>query len=208
VPEAVECTRLVRRFGERDALAGVELTVSEGERVLLTGPNGAGKTTLLRVLATILRPSAGEARVGGRALPAEAAAVRRLVGYAGHQSLVYPGLTPAENLRLHADLHGLDGAAAGRALALVGLDRRAGDRVEELSAGMTQRLGLARALLHGPALLLLDEPTAALDADGRAALRAVLGRPGCTALIATHEPGWFAGVADREVAMADGRVRT
>jgi heme exporter protein A len=196
----------VRRFGERDALAGLDLAVAAGERVVLVGPNGAGKTTLLRVLATILRPNGGTVEVAGHPLPREAAGARSSVGYAGHEPLVYAGLTSRENLRLHADLRGLDGDAVDRALATVGLEARAGDRVEELSAGMTQRLGLARALVHNPAVLLLDEPTAALDADGREALRGVLRDGGRTVLVATHEPEWFAGLADRTVALRAGRV--
>jgi heme ABC exporter ATP-binding subunit CcmA len=202
---AVRCHRLERRFGERPALAGVDLEVAAGETVLLTGPNGAGKTTLLRVLATVLRPSAGEVAVAGRALPAEARAARPLVGFAGHDPLVYPALTARENLDLYAALYGVDGAAVAGALARVGLEARAGDRTSELSRGMLQRLALARATLHRPRLLLLDEPTAGLDADGQAVLDALLAEDGRTVVIATHEPARFPGAA-RAVRLEAGRV--
>src|SRR5690348_11178278 len=158
-PPAVRCRGVVRRFGERTALAGIDLDVAAGETVVLTGRNGAGKTTLLRVLATVLRPGAGTVEVCGHALPGGARAARRLVGYAGHDPLVYGGLTARENLELYAALYRLDGAVAAPALERVGLEERAGDLASELSRGMLQRLSLARATLHAPSLLLLDEPT-------------------------------------------------
>ncbi|MGN6380143.1 MAG: ATP-binding cassette domain-containing protein, partial [Gaiellales bacterium] len=116
---AVVCRRLVRRFGERAALSGIDLDVAAGETVLVTGANGAGKTTLLRVLATVLRATEGEVQVAGRALPAEARAARPLIGYAGHDPLVYPGLTAGENLELYAALYDLDDAAVPVALERV-----------------------------------------------------------------------------------------
>jgi heme ABC exporter ATP-binding subunit CcmA len=205
--EAVRCRGLVRRFGDREALGGVDLDVEEGELVLLTGPNGAGKTTLLRVLATVLRPTSGRAAVFGSELPKSANPARRLLGYAGHEPLLYPLLTAAENLRLYAALQGVDEAAVGPALERVGLARRATDRVSDLSRGMRQRLSLARATLHGPRLLLLDEPVSGLDDEGRGVLRSLLGENGVTALVATHEPQWFAPMPARVVTLRDGRVR-
>jgi heme exporter protein A len=204
--EAVRCSGLVRRFGERDALAGIDLFLADGEVVLVTGANGAGKTTLLRVLATVLRPTEGSAELYGHALPKQSGSARPLIGYAGHEPLLYPLLTAAENLRLYAALHGSSDGTVGAALERVGMSRRAGDRVEELSRGMRQRLSLARATLHGPRLLLLDEPTSGLDEDGREVLRSLLTEPGRTAVVATHEPDWFAGVASRAVALDRGRV--
>jgi heme exporter protein A len=203
---AVACRGLVRRFGERAALDGLELDVAVGETVLVTGPNGAGKTTLLRVLSTALRATEGVVRVAGHPLPGEARAARPLIGYAGHEPLVYARLTARENLDLYADLYGLEGAkAVPLALARVGLETRAGDMAGELSRGMLQRLSLARATLHRPALLLLDEPTSGLDADGLEVLEQVLAEGGRTVVIATHDPDRFPA-AERAVRLQRGRV--
>jgi heme ABC exporter ATP-binding subunit CcmA len=206
LPDVISCERLVRRFGERAALDGLDLRVAEGELVLVTGPNGAGKTTLLRVLATVLRPSEGAVSVAGHELPRAAGKARPLVGYVAHGPLTYPGLTARENLELYAALYGVPGDLAGPALERVGLDGRGRDPVSEFSRGMLQRLALARACLHGPALLLLDEPTAGLDADGRELLREVLAERGRTVIVSTHEPAWFEGLATSEVPIHSGRV--
>jgi heme exporter protein A len=202
---AIGCRGLVRRFGERLALNGIDLDVAAGETVLVTGPNGAGKTTLLRVLSTVLRATSGEVQVAGRALPREARAARPLIGYAGHDPLVYPGLTARENLDLYASLYDLDGTAAAAALARVELEERSGDLASELSRGMLQRLSLARATLHNPSVLLLDEPTTGLDSGGQQVLDRLLAEGRMTVVIASHEPSRFAPGA-REVRLEDGRV--
>src|SRR5436190_6541086 len=206
-PEAaISCDGLVRRFGERAALAGVNLQVAEGEFVLVTGPNGAGKTTLLRVLATVLRPSEGAVSIGGHDLPRAADRARPRIGYVAHGPLTYPGLTARENLELYAALYGVSDDLVGQALDRVGLDDRGRDPVSEFSRGMLQRLALARACLHGPSLLLLDEPTAGLDGDGRELLRDVLAEPGRPVIVSTHEPAWFEGLATSQVPIRAGRV--
>jgi heme exporter protein A len=204
--EAIVCDALGRRFGERDALAGLDLVVAAGETVLITGPNGAGKTTLLRVLATVLRPTSGRVAVAGSELPAGAAGVRRAVGYAGHDPLAYPDLTAKENLELYAALYSVPEIRVAEELDRVGLAGRRGDRAAELSRGMLQRLALARVGLHRPSIVLLDEPTAGLDADGRDVLRRFLAEPGRTIVVATHEPEWFDGLGGRVVAMAAGKL--
>jgi heme exporter protein A len=201
---AVVCEGLVRRFGERAALDGVSLAVAAGETLVLTGGNGAGKTTLLRVLATVLRPHAGAVAVAGHDLPRGARAARPSIGYVGHEPLVYPDLTARENLELYAELHAAPPGRCDEALAMVGLERRGRDRTADLSRGMRQRLALARAWLHRPGLLLLDEPTAGLDAEGRERLAGMLARHGGAAVVATHEPEWFAG--GRELRLDAGRV--
>jgi heme exporter protein A len=201
----IRCRGLVRRFGERTALAGIDLEVEGGETVLLTGENGAGKTTLLRILATVLRPTEGTVEVSGNSLPREAAAARPLIGYAGHEPLVYPLLTAAENLELYAALYGCDASAVPAALERVGLAGRADDRVADLSRGMRQRLSLARATLHGPALLLLDEPTGGLDESGREVLFELLHGP-VSAVVSTHEPELFSALATRRIRLSKGRV--
>jgi len=202
----VACSGLVRRFGHRDALSGFDLEVARGEVLLLVGPNGAGKTTLLRVLATVLRPTEGDVAVEGCALPGQARKVRGKVGFLAHEPLVYPELTVTENLQLYAALHGVGDERVAEVRDRVGLGRRGNDRAAELSRGMRQRLAIGRTLLHAPSLLLLDEPTAALDEDGRSVLREVLAEGGRTVLAATHEPDWFAGVATRQVSVRAGRV--
>jgi len=166
------------------------------------GPNGAGKSTLLRMLATLLRPEAGELSVCGAPIPAKAIRARAEIGYLGHDPLVYLDLTARQNLELYADLFGMSDAP-GRindALDRVGLLARSFDPVRTFSRGMAQRLGLARALLHEPRLLLLDEPYAGLDAAGTRLLDGVLGDLGRErgVVINTHE-------VERGVAMA-GRV--
>ncbi|HEX2587727.1 MAG TPA: heme ABC exporter ATP-binding protein CcmA [Gaiellales bacterium] len=203
---AIRCDAVSRRYGERLALDRVTLRVDDGERVLLTGGNGAGKTTLLRMLATVLRPHGGALHVAGHPLPREARRVRPLVGYLGHEPLVYPGLTAGENLELYAALQAVPADRAGAALELVGLDRRRGDLASDLSRGMRQRLALARAVLHRPRILLLDEPTTGLDDDGRERLRGLLAAHDGTAVISTHEPEWFHTLGVRRVALAEGRI--
>jgi heme exporter protein A len=198
---AVELDGLRRDYGERTALGELSLRLEEGRSMLVVGPNGAGKTTLLRVLATLLRPSDGRARVLGCELPGEAWRLRGQVGYLGHEPLLYRDLTGRENLRFQARLHGLDGGAAERRIAALleaaGMSRRADDRVADLSAGMRQRLAICRCVLHEPRLLLLDEPDSNLDAAGREAARELIGpAPGRTRVVVSHDPDRFAEEAD------------
>src|SRR6478736_799115 len=168
-PDPVIRVAVVRKvFGPVPVLDGVSLDVRGGEAVALLGPNGAGKTTLLRILATLLRPTAGEVSVLGSALPPDAWRVRGRIGYLAHEPLLYRDLTGAENLRFQARLHGLPGDGAERIgwlLDALRMSRRADEQVRNLSAGMVQRRAVCRALLHEPELLLLDEPTSHLDPE-------------------------------------------
>jgi ABC-2 type transport system ATP-binding protein len=195
---AVETADLGRRFGTTRALEGLTLAVPEGHVVGIVGPNGAGKTTLLSILATLLLPSSGAARVLGRDVCAEAAEVRRCVGLAprtdrGH----YGRLSLRDNLRLFGSLQGLAGLELGQRLEalieLFALREHAGRPLQAASTGTRQRFVLARALLHAPPVLLLDEPFHGLDAGGIAALAAVLeewrGRAGRAVLIAAPQRG-------------------
>jgi heme exporter protein A len=188
---AIELRDLRREFGERVAFAGIDLAMPSGSTLAVLGPNGSGKTTLLRVLAGLLRPSGGEARVLGCELPAESWKLRGRVGYLGHDPLLYRDLTARENLRFIARLHGLDRDGAesriDELLAAVGMDRRADDRVAEFSAGMAQRVAVCGALLTEPELLLLDEPESHLDAGARQAVEALLAANGRTRVIVSHE---------------------
>ena len=200
--EAIELRGLRREYGERPALDGVDLSLARGESLLVVGPNGSGKTTLLRILATLLRPSGGEARVFGAVLPGEAWKVRGRIGLLGHDALLYRDLTGRENLRFHARLHGL-GREAGEAriaalLSAVGMERRADDRVLELSAGMRQRIAACRCVLHEPELLLLDEPDSNLDAGGRDLVGELVGPvAGRTRVLVSHDPQRHREDADR-----------
>ena len=186
--DAIALEGLERRFGDRPALRGVSVRVGEGQTLAVFGANGAGKTTLLRVLATLLRPHAGSVSVLGASLPGEAWKVRGRVGFVGHEPLLYPDLTARENLLFHARLHRVDAARADRLLREVGIDGRAGDPVRELSRGMVQRLAAARAVLHDPAVLLLDEPRAGLDPAAAEHLEPLIGRAsGRTRVLVTHD---------------------
>jgi heme exporter protein A len=197
---AIELERVERRYGDRVALTGVTGRVAPGETLAVLGANGAGKTTLLRVLATLLRPHGGTARVLGSELPDAAWEVRGRVGYLGHDPLLYRELTGRENLRYHARLHGTATERVEERLAAVGMERRADEPVRDLSKGMVQRLAVARATLHDPELLLLDEPRANLDPAAAAALEPLIGRAsGKTRVLVTHDVE--GGLAEADLAL-------
>jgi heme exporter protein A len=199
-PAAIELEGLTRRYGERVALAGVTLALPAGATLVVFGPNGAGKSTLLRILATLLRPHAGTARVLGRALPDEGWAVRGRVGLLGHEPLLYRDLTARENLRFHARLHGVGADRVEELLDAVGLALRADDKVHTFSRGMVQRLAVARAVLHDPPVLLLDEPRASLDPAGAELVEPLIGAGrGRTRVITSHDPA--GGLAEADVAL-------
>jgi len=206
---ALRVAGLRREYGDRTALEDVGLELGRGETLLVLGPNGAGKTTLLRILATLLRPSGGEVRALGCALPGEAWKLRGRIGFLGHEPLLYRDLSGRENLRFHARLHGLGGAEAEARIAVllaaVGMERRADERVAELSAGMRQRLAICRCVLHEPELLLLDEPDSNLDAAGRELARGLIGpTEGRTRVIVSHDPERFEAEADRVLRLEAG----
>ncbi len=207
---ALSLAGLRRDYGERTALDGIGLELARGETLLVLGPNGAGKTTLLRILATLLRPSGGEVRALGCRIPEETWKLRGRIGFLGHEPLLYRDLSGRENLRFHARLHGVRGEAGeGRIAALLaaaGMERRADERVAELSAGMRQRLAICRCVLHEPELLLLDEPDSNLDAEGRELARNLIG-PGeaRTRVIVSHDPERFEPEADQVLRLEAGR---
>jgi heme exporter protein A len=201
---------LCRSFGRVRVLHNVDLTLAPGEALAVAGPNGAGKSTLLRLLAGLMRPTAGDVRLLGRALGGDAADARRAVGLLSHQSLLYDDLTLAENLTFAARLYGLPHPveAARAALAAAGLGARAGESPRRLSRGLLQRAAIARALLHGPRVLLLDEPFTALDAASADRLRDVLRArraEGLGMVIVTHHLAEVWDVATRVAVMVDGR---
>jgi heme exporter protein A len=191
---------LERRYGERTALSGVSVRVEQGQTLVVLGSNGAGKTTLLRVLAGLLRPHGGEVRVLDARLPDERWKLPGKVGYLGHEPLLYRELTGRENLRYHARLHGVGPARVDELLRAVGMEARADEPVRELSRGMVQRLAVARAVLHDPPLVLLDEPRAGLDPAAAEALEPLIGRAsGRTRVLVTHD--LEGGIAEADVAL-------
>jgi ABC-type multidrug transport system ATPase subunit len=203
---AIELAGLGRRFGERTALRDVTLTVPAGATLVVLGPNGAGKSTLLRVLAGLLRPHAGSAKVLGRELPRDGWAVRGRVGLLAHEPLLYRDLTPRENLRFQARLHGVPGERVEEVLDAVGMTARADDPVAVLSRGMVQRVAAARAVLHDPELLLLDEPLANLDPAASALLEPLVGRgSGRTRVVTSHDPAGGLAGADLALGLRAGR---
>jgi len=210
----VAAERISRRYEAGLVLRPLSIRIEPGERVALLGPNGAGKTTLLRLLSTLLQPSSGQLRLFGRDPRREGSAVRSRIGVVAHQSLLHPDLTAAENLRYFAGLYDLvdAGERIGAALQAVDLAARAQDRVRSFSRGMQQRLALARALLHQPELLLLDEPDAGLDVRALDLLPRVLagsdalGASGVTVIFTTHQIDRALALARRVLVMVAGRI--
>jgi heme exporter protein A len=208
VPDpAIELRGLTRRYGEREALSDLSLTLEPGATLVVFGPNGAGKTTLLRVLATLLRPHAGVARVLGGELPGEGWQVRGRVGFLGHAPLLYRDLSARENLRFHARLHDVPHARIDELLERVGLAARADDPLHTYSRGMVQRTAVARAVLHDPELLLLDEPTSNLDPHAAEIVEPLIGRAsGRTRVLTSHDPAGGLAGADVALGLRAGRA--
>lgn len=195
-PPLVELTGVVKHYHSTVALRGVDLTVCAPATIALLGPNGAGKSTLLSILAGLVRPSSGTASVCGS------------VGVLTHKTMLYDSLTGRENLALHADLRGLDRSIVGTRLEQVGLSSAADRFAGEYSHGMRKRLSLARAMLHDPAVLVLDEPFAGLDLESQERLSQTLQRlrGTCTVILSTHDTARAFALADRLVILVGGRL--
>jgi heme exporter protein A len=206
---AVALDRVVRHYGERVALRQVTLGLEQGRTLAVFGPNGAGKTTLLRMLATLLVPHEGELRVMGHVLPRDAHRVRPRVGLLAHEPLLYRDLSGRENLRFYARLYDVEEADARIAhlLESTGMTTRADEPVRNLSRGMAQRIGICRAVLHRPELLLLDEPRAHLDPEAAAMAEPLIGaRAGVTRVLVTHEIEHGLAEADQVLGLREGSV--
>jgi heme ABC exporter ATP-binding subunit CcmA len=200
-----------RTFGRRRALNRVSLTASAGTITALLGHNGAGKSTLLSIPATLLRPTSGSVLFGDTTVEAGGKALRARIGLLGHDLYLYQELSAAENLRFFAQVYALDAVErrVDEALERAGLRDRRDDIVAGFSRGMRQRLALERALIHGPRLLLLDEPFTGLDEAAREALRMRLRsarEAGAIILLTTHDTAAIAGLTDAAVSLVDGRL--
>ena len=208
---AVEVTGLGKIYDLRPVLRNVAFALPRGRTLALLGLNGAGKTTLLRILATLAKPSSGSATVAGLDVQRDAADVRRILGYVGHQPHVYDDLTARENLLFFARMYGLrDGPKRAEALLeRVGLRLKANDRVRTLSRGQAQRLALARGILHDPTVLLLDEPDTGLDDDATTLLDELLAERterGATTIFTTHSIARGLERSSDALVLAAGRV--
>jgi heme exporter protein A len=204
---ALHLEGLARHYGEREALRGVSLTLGEGRTLVVFGPNGAGKTTLLRILATLLRPHAGQVQVLGATLPDDAWSVRGRLGLLAHEPLLYRELSAVENLRYHAALHGVGDERVQELIDAIALRGRESEPLRTLSRGTVQRVAVARAVLHDPELLLLDEPHANLDPAAIELVAPLIGPgSGRTRVICSHDPAAGLGEADLVLGLRAGRV--
>ncbi|HYB29344.1 MAG TPA: heme ABC exporter ATP-binding protein CcmA [Solirubrobacteraceae bacterium] len=204
---AIELRGLVRHFGERTVLRQVSVSVPAGATLAVLGRNGAGKSTLLRILATLLRPHAGEVSVLGEPLPRQAWAVRGRLGLLAHEPLLYRDLSGRENLGYHARLHGIAPRRVEDVLDAVGMRERADEPVRQLSRGMVQRLAICRTILHSPRVLLLDEPLANLDPAATELVAPLIGRAsGATRVLTSHDPRAALAEADLVLGLEGGRA--
>lgn len=209
----IEIRALIKAYDILPVLRKLDLTIERGEFVALLGPNGSGKSTLLRMLCGLSRPTHGSIRVGGWELPREAYAVRAQIGLVSHKSLLYDNLSAAENLRFFARLYNLPPASVEprirEILDQVGLGKRLNDLVRTFSRGMLQRLSIARALLHNPDIVLLDEPYTGLDQDASAVLDDLLRQAhtgGRTILMTTHDLQRAAVLPSRVLILSRGVI--
>lgn len=207
----IQVDQLVKNFGHYPVLREIDLSVDRGEFITLLGPNGAGKTTLLRIIGTLSRPTAGRVQVGGWSLPQRADRVRPHLGLLSHQPLLYAELTAEENMRFYARMYGVPQSEPRitEVLNAVGLNHRRGDVVGSYSRGMQQRLAIARAILHRPDVLLLDEPYTGLDQSAAARLDGLLqavATEGRTVVLTTHNLARGLANCDRVAVLHQGRI--
>lgn len=208
---AIEIKQLVKTYGDHYALRGIDLRIQWGGSLAIFGPNGAGKTTLIKVLATLAKPSSGDAWVGGFNLREDSAMVRRQIGVVTHQTLMYDDLSAYENLRFYGKMYNVPHPTERirQLLADVGLESRIHDPVRTLSRGMQQRLAIARALIHDPPILLLDEPGTGLDQHASAMLVNILSSTENrqrTVVLTTHSLEQGLALSNQVVILTDGKI--
>jgi heme exporter protein A len=207
----IEVRKLVKRFGLKTVLRGLDFHVEPGEFVAILGPNGAGKTTFLRILSSLSRPSLGEVRIAGYHLPSEASHLRRRLGVVSHLPLLYGDLTAEENLRFYGRMYSVPDLSQriSQVLELVGLATRRRDLVRTFSRGMQQRLAIGRAVLHDPEVMLFDEPYTGLDQDASSMLDVVLrdvAAAGRTVVMTSHDLVRTADLASRFDVLSRGVI--
>lgn len=209
----IEAKGVSRHFGRRTVLKDLDIKVSDGEVVALMGPNGAGKTTLLRILATLIEPTSGSVLINGVDVYDDPVVARRTIGMVGHSTYTYDDMSALENLRFYWSMNGLPSRGfeenGKKILQRVGLSHRMNDRAAIFSRGMRQRLALARAIVHSPRILLLDEPFSSLDQKGVDILSQILSEEraqGCAIMIVTHDIQRISALADRADILSGGRI--
>jgi len=207
----IQIDKLIKAFGSRVVLRGVDLTINEGDFVALMGANGAGKTTLLHIVATLSKPTGGNVSIGGYSTANSATELRRFIGLVSHKTLLYDDLTADQNLRFYAQMYDVPNASnrIETVLNQVGLWGRQHDPVRTYSRGMQQRLAIARAMLHNPPILLLDEPDTGLDqhaADRLSELLSAVGANQRTILMTTHNLERGLSLGNRVVILAKGKI--
>ncbi len=208
---AVEVEGLEKSFGEHRALRGIDLTVNRGECLVVFGPNGAGKTTLLKILATLMKPSAGSVRLDGIDIRKEPVQIRRRISLVSHQTFLYDDLTVLENLRFYGKMYDVADLEKRirEVVAWVRIESRLHDRTGTLSRGLQQRVSIARAVLHDPSILFLDEPEVGLDPQAGAMVRDVLGTVSSgsrTVVMTTHNLERGLELGDRIVIIDRGKI--
>ncbi len=207
----ITAKKLVKRFGLKTVLKGMDFSVEQGEFVALIGPNGAGKSTFLRILSSLTRPSMGMVRVAGYELPKQAAEVRQRLGVVSHQPLLYVDLTASENLKFYGKMYNIPNldARISEVLEMVGLTKRKNDLVRTYSRGMQQRLAIGRAIVHDPDVVLFDEPYTGLDQDASAMLDEVLrtvAARGRTVVMTSHDLARTEDIATRFDVLTRGKI--
>ena len=208
---AIETEGITKSFSNRPALRGIDLTVSQGESVVILGPNGAGKTTLIKVLATIMKPSSGRVMIDGLNLKDSAEEARRRIGVVTHQTFLYSNLTAYENLEFYSRMYDVPRRKERiqEVASIVDMTSRLHDRVGTLSRGMQQRISIARSLLHKPNIILLDEPEAGLDQQAVSMLWEALQREGegkHTIILTTHNLERGLQLCERLLILDKGKI--
>jgi len=208
---AIEVQGLSKSFGNYHALKGIDLRVGRGERLSIFGPNGAGKTTLIKIIATLTKPSVGNVRLDGTNIRDKPVQIKRKVGLVGHQTFLYDSLTIYENLKFYGKMYDVPNLEQQirEVVAWVQLEHRLHDRVGTLSRGMQQRVSLARAVLHNPSIILLDEPEVGLDPHAITIIRDILGAANCrerTVIMTTHNLERGLELGDKVVILNRGKL--